>query len=497
MTLTPDSYQEHHAPKPNLNTDLPGGYTVWVCFEKIIIIEETVMMATARNIRLSQADDGIVSHNVREDSARVASEVLQDDMETHHVFFNQMGFHNHIPHHVLSIYALGASPEQIRAAYDSNKSYQRPVLPVDEKVVQDMANAGTFLKCLGNEKHYSDYLAFFQKQIEGKGVEKVLQEYLFSGEEVAERMLVMLFGGIPPLSLCSKWTDISGLIHPFIHLGFGIEFNQPALVAEGLAQTAVHDEWTGPLFFWPAEKAAGGVGKPGKKSMLQILEEIRADEKLARSARWEDSGRMENGVLKRAADEMIKYAAQFTVSEEQIEEKTAEIINTVAYFASAAQRPDKQIKFDFFYLHGVTSSIFLSKIITLPFLDARTKARLLEWTGRLDLMLYVAYGTAELRLDEITNYSATKSWDTIFAYSTAQASDDGHLPKLVRALKNGEQACCPFEDRAEELGLKIKGDMWLKIANMVMDSTSGKRSLWVRGAGFDEAWKDFGGRSRL
>ncbi|RAL01929.1 questin oxidase family protein [Aspergillus ibericus CBS 121593] len=438
--------------------------------------------ATARQIRLSREDEGIVAHQVREDSARVASEVLQDDMQSHHVFFNQMGFHNHIPHHILSIWALGASPEQIQAAYDSNKTYQRRALPVDEKVVQGLTDAGTFLGYLGKEKHYSNYLAFFQQQIEAKGVEPVLHEYLFSGTEVAERMLVMLFGG---------------LIHPFIHFGFGIEFNQPALVAEGLAQTAVHDQWTGPLFFWPVEKAAGGVGKPGKKSMLQILEEIHADEKLARSARWEDSGRMQNGVLKRAADEMIKYAAQFTVSEEQIEEKTAEVINTVAYFASAAQRPDKQIKFDFFYLHGVTSSIFLSKIITLPFLDARAKARLLEWTGRLDLMLYVAYGTAELRLDEITNYPATKSWETIFAYSRAQASDDGHLPKLVRALKNGEQACRPFEDRAEELGLKITGDMWLKIANMVMDSTSGQSSLWVRGAGFDEAWKDFGGRSRL
>ncbi|PWY86442.1 hypothetical protein BO94DRAFT_556914 [Aspergillus sclerotioniger CBS 115572] len=438
--------------------------------------------ATAKNIHLSSTEKGIISHHAREDSARAVSDVLQEDMTSHHVFFNQMGFHNHIPHHILSIYALGATPEQIRAAYTSNKSYQRPALRVDEKIVRDMADVGTFLKYLGQGEHYSDYLAFFQHEIEGKGVERVLKEYLFSGEKVAERLLVMLFGG---------------LIHPFIHLGFGIEFNQPALVAQGLAQTAVHDEWTGPMFFWPAEKAAGGVGKPGKKSMLQILEEIRADEKLARSARWEDSGRMENGVLKRAPEEMIKYAAQFTVSEEQIEEKTAEIINTVAYFASAAQRPDKQIKLDFFYLHGVTSSIFLSKIITLPFLDARTKARLLEWTGRLDLMLYVGYGTADLRLDEVTNYPATKSWETIFDYSTAQASDDGHLPKLVRALKNGEQACRPFEDRAEELGLKIKGDMWLKIANMVMDSTSGQSSLWVRGAGFDEAWKEFGERSRL
>lgn len=140
----------------------------------------------------------------------------------------------------------------------------------------------------------------------------------------------------------------------------------------------------------------------------------------------------------------------------------------VAYFTSAAQRPDKQIKFDFFYIHGLNSTIFLSKIIRLPYLDDVTKARILEWTGRLDLLLYVAYGAADLHLDEITRYSAAKSWEEIYSYCNGQSSDDGHLPKLVRALKNGERACRPFEDRAEELGLKIKGDMWLKIANMGM-----------------------------
>ncbi|GAA88254.1 hypothetical protein ASPFODRAFT_143603 [Aspergillus luchuensis CBS 106.47] len=442
-------------------------------------------MATSTNIHLSpEHDHGIVSHNLSEESARVASEVLQEDMRSHHVFFNQSGFHNHIPHHVLSLYALGATPEQIRAAYDKNSSYQRPKMPVDEDVVSQMGKAEGFLKYLGQEKHYSNYLEFFQRQMKEKGEERVLGEYLFSdsGGEVAELMLGRLFGG---------------LIHPFIHFGFGLEFNQPAIVAEGLAQTAVHEDWYGPLFFWPVEKAAGGMAKHGKKSMLQILEEIRADEKLARSAQYDDGQRMRNGVLKRAPDEMIKYAAEFTVSVDQVEEKTAEIINTVAYFTSAAQRPDKQIKFDFFYIHGVNSTIFLSKIIRLPYLDDVTKARILEWTGRLDLLLYVAYGAADLHLDEITKYPAAKSWEEIYSYCNGQSSDDGHLPKLVRALKNGERACRPFEDRAEELGLKIKGDMWLKIANMVMDST-GQDPQWVRGAGFDEAWKNLEERrSRL
>ena len=72
---------------------------------------------------------------------------------------------------------------------------------MDEKIVQGMADLGTFMKYLGKGEHYSNFLVFFQREIEGKGVEGVLKEYLFSGEEVAERLLVMLFGGMFPLYL--------------------------------------------------------------------------------------------------------------------------------------------------------------------------------------------------------------------------------------------------------------------------------------------------------
>jgi hypothetical protein len=120
-----------------------------------------------------------------------------------------------------------------------------------------------------------------------------------------------------------------GLIHPLIHLGFGLEFNQPAIVAQGLAQAAVHDDWIGREFFLPAEKIAGGIGKPGQKSLLQLLNELRADTALVESVRWGDANKIRDGVLTRAPGEMLKYAAQFTVSEEQVEERLADMINTV------------------------------------------------------------------------------------------------------------------------------------------------------------------------
>ena len=52
-------------------------------------------MASATRIQLSPvADCGVFSANIREESARTASELLQHDMENHNVFFNDMGFHS-------------------------------------------------------------------------------------------------------------------------------------------------------------------------------------------------------------------------------------------------------------------------------------------------------------------------------------------------------------------------------------------------------------------
>ncbi|KAL2851188.1 hypothetical protein BJY01DRAFT_209318 [Aspergillus pseudoustus] len=463
----------------------PVSRSLTLCQRFSTTASNTSSMATARKIHLSPlTDSGVWSTGVTEGSARAASEVLQEDLEKHHVFFNNMGFHNHIVHHILTLYALGASPADIQAAYDRNKTYQRRTMPVNEKVVQSLSEKSEYREALGKEKNYPNFLKFFQREIELKGTDAVLNEYVFAQDDNAESMMARLFGG---------------LLHPIIHLGFAIEFNQPAIIAEGLAQTAVHDDWTGPRYLWPAEEAAGGIGRRGEKTMLQLLEEARATPKLASSAHWEDGNKLRDGVLKRAPEEMISVASQYTVSEDQIQEKFAEMVNTSVYFTSASQRPSKIIKFDFFHIHTVNSSIFYSKILNLPSLTTRTKLRLLEWKGRMDLITYISRNVPALYLNEITQYPVTHDWETITIRSNQHPDDDGHLAKLVRALRNAEHVCKLYTGREEELGLKITEDSWLKIGNMVKDSVEGKggEAMWVRSTGFDEAWVDFGDRARL
>ncbi|KAJ5995633.1 hypothetical protein N7481_002610, partial [Penicillium waksmanii] len=434
---------------------------------------------------------GVFTAGATEEAARAASEVLQEDMENHHVFFNDEGFHNHIVHGVLSIFSLGASPDDIRKNYVRNRNYQRPAQPIDRDVVEGFHDPIKFQEGFHKEENYPNYLIFFQEEIDAKGVDAVLKEYVFAGDQRAESMLSRLFGDI-------KLTkNRAGLIHPLIHLGFGLEFNQPAIVAQALAQAAVHDDWIGREYFLPAEKLAGGIGKRGEKSLLQLLNEIRADEKLAHSTKWTDGNKIREGPLSRAGDEMLKYAAQYTVSEDQIQERIADMINTVVYYTSAAQRPDKKVKIDFFFIHCVNSSIFFSKIAQLPFLDTQAKLRLLEWKGRMDLVMYVSRGSPELRLNEVTEYPITNDWPTLFSRCVKHPGDDGHLVKLVRALAHGEEVCRVADKDSE---MPVSGDMWLRIGNMAVDSTVDgldQGAMWIRSTGFDEAWTNLAGRSRL
>jgi hypothetical protein len=82
---------------------------------------------------------------------------------------------------------------------------------------------------------------------------------------------------------------------------------------------------------------------PSSKTLPQLIDEIRHNQKLVDSVQWDDPNKIRDGILKRAPEEMINTAKQWTVSPGELEKKTAEMINTAVYFAAAAQHPPKQV----------------------------------------------------------------------------------------------------------------------------------------------------------
>jgi len=149
-------------------------------------------------------------------------------------------------------------------------------------------------------------------------------------------------------------------------------------------------------------------------------------------------------------------------------------------------------------MHCVNSSIFFPTFNAQSWLSPASKVRLLQWKGYIDLVMYASRRSPKLLLEEISNYTPIKpeaggaEWKGIFQ-RLFEFGDDGHAAKLGRAVANGERVSSGYED---ENWAKVKGFMWEKIGNMVVDSVEDTGANWARSVGFEEAWKDYEDRPR-
>ncbi|TKA26333.1 hypothetical protein B0A50_05112 [Salinomyces thailandicus] len=437
-------------------------------------------MATPSTVRLSLGTPPqYYRQGILQESANAASELLQKNHEKHHVFFNRSGFHNHIAHHLLTLYALGAGPGEIQEAYNGNVGYQRPPQPLDGAALAELHDLEKFSSRLGEEKHFNDFLVFFQDEMARSSWQDVVNKYLLAGDERADGLLARTY---------------SGFLHPCIHLGFGVEFHQPAIVAEALAQAAVHDHYLSP-FFKLAEMSAREGGSEPSGTMVELLDAIHANPDLQKAPRWSDDNKLRDGIINRAAERMVHYASQYRVQPDELERKTAEMINATAYFTAGAQRPGKAIKWDFYFIHSVNCAIFYSAFLHADWISEANKCRLLEWKVWNDLAMYASRKSPEIRLDLIRKYEPKQpaSWESVQGRACS-IEDDGHVSKVIRALAHGQKVCEPFEDREE---FRVKRDDWLRMACSVIDSVEVGGPRWVRSAGFDEAWKDVPARAQL
>jgi hypothetical protein len=276
-----------------------------------------------------------------------------------------------------------------------------------------------------------------------------------------------------------------------IHFGFGVEFNQPAIIAEGLAQSAVHQPEVAHFFRGIQAAERSFTDKPSRP-MIDLIREIEHNEAIRSAPCWGDGSWIDDNPLGKAPEELWKIAAQWKVSPEELEFKTAEMINVCTFYTATAQRPDKQQKLDFFLIHDVNCSIFFSALLEKDWMSGEDKARLLEWKGRFDIVAYAARGSPRVLIDEVVDYQPKKpemGWEQLFKRANAFL-DDSHVTKLLRALANGERVSRDYEERAD---FPMKQSMFLQTAHIALDSTEEALypDRWVKGAGFEQQWAKF------
>ena len=151
--------------------------------------------------------------------------------------------------------------------------------------------------------------------------------------------------------------------------------------------------------------------------------------------------------------------------------------------------------------HHVNSCPIYPLLLTKSFswLPPATKARLLEWKIRLDLIQYVARGAPELALPSVHKpLPAREALEKLHALE-----DDGHAIKLGRAMEVfGKLAPGPGRGGGgvgnchDKIGWTRHFDVagtegvWEGLLGMVVESTGRKgEGRWVRSVGMEEAWK--------
>ncbi|EDR02238.1 uncharacterized protein LACBIDRAFT_309882 [Laccaria bicolor S238N-H82] len=352
-------------------------------------------------------------------------QILKDNHEKWHIYFNTRGFHNHAAHTVIALWALGANEEILNAAYRYASSY---LLPLFES--PGLINEGNWETHLGDEKYYQAYISFFTEEVKAKGVDAVLEEYVFatsanyvSGQTEQPQMLGRL---------------LDAVIHPLIHVGYGVEFGLPGMVIEGLAWTAVHKGFstsvlTQTLFSEPAPEK-----KDHPTHAFTVLGRVISDPRLANNA--------DPQVIKEYVDQWQPEGDVAKHLEELL------WVNSLVYGVAGLEEIG-QFNADFFYMHLVTSSIFLPSLCAR--LTERSQTLFLRSYFLISLSLYVERGRPALDIprffaNDTTLHPADDStphaeglvslpsgvtpnpWLSVI--QTSLVHHDEHVPKLQRAL---------------------------------------------------------------
>jgi hypothetical protein len=109
-------------------------------------------------------------------------------------------FPDHLVHHLLAMWSLGATPNEIQDMWDYNATYQDSMnegrFAAQSSAFQSLKDPETFQKCLGIDDCYPDFLQFFENEIDAKGMEAVIKEYLLQGDDRANDILGRMFAGL-------------------------------------------------------------------------------------------------------------------------------------------------------------------------------------------------------------------------------------------------------------------------------------------------------------
>ncbi|KAK1222282.1 hypothetical protein PQX77_014915 [Marasmius sp. AFHP31] len=406
-------------------------------------------------------------------------DLVQENQIKHHVFYNKRKYHNHIPNHILAVWAMGGDQKAILAAYENDSSFQIPAIRSPHLITDD-----NWVEHLGDERAYLEY---FKSVLQHEDIGPVLEQYVFSEKEMLSRF-------------------VGGVFHPMILVGHGCEFLMPGLLAEGLAQTAVHPSIAAAIIPPPRSLVANTTSSSTPVHALSVLARIVEDNNI----RGGDHRigllgfNMYQWVIEHAGDTIAMHVdewADFDAADQDVVvRKTEELswLATVLYAVPGFQaQEDSSPKFkaDLFTMHLITSALFLPSLFS--FMSPASKRTLLRaylitglvwWVSRgkprlditgffsinvEDLPFCIDLGVTTIR----SEHDAQTLWTKIIEHSIDHPDD--HLVKCQRALYHFSmlyRSSEPFPGMKRIDGFeKLDGSLFIRAATLTAQRLAGSR----------------------
>ncbi|KDQ61069.1 hypothetical protein JAAARDRAFT_45728 [Jaapia argillacea MUCL 33604] len=474
------------------------------------------------------------------ESKATIERLLAEDREKHHCFFGKIGLHNHLSHHLLASYDLGAPTKLLEATYQAEATNQSPIHLADRAkgLVEQQPikiTADNWTEYLGQEKYYARYVEFYTAEVSARGAAEALETLVFSPAANRDGALMLL-------------RFVGGAAHPFIQTGtprisqYGVEFGSDAMVAQALAQTAVHKPFVPELFdvssdtdALPNVNAQTPVGQP----LLAILRQVYDSDILKPVMPYDNnallSARIRDASMDGRPAEIRRLSALWGVhcqlQPHEFDKKVEELFWVATLLMAGTSKPGRKPRLDFFLMHILNATLFLPSLLkAIP--NPESKAKLLNAYLPVILMYVEVRGRPRIDPELTMSYTSTPQppeatahlnphpsgygnpldldfinpWPAII--SSVLHAPDAHTVKAIRALYYAAQhyGSTPAGDvpgavdkqgKETHNGIgKLDGTVFVRAAGVVMDQlgwvTHGQPAgKWDASAlGWDDAWKN-------
>lgn len=345
-----------------------------------------------------------------EKSKLKVEQLIRANNHNYGFLFNNRKFHNHCPHHLVSAFFLGATPEQLTAIFEKEANDLTPWSDENDSELLD-SDWKTFL---GNRNYEHEFFNFFSDKVNDsrRGWKPVARHFL--NDEGLVRGLM------------------GGLVHPAIHLGYAVEVDSPEIAIEALAMICT-------------EYLEIGSNVPTKSEQYitndpyEIIDRIRNDDTL--------NGKLSENVSLSTSENLKRFNAHVTqyTNELEFNDDVKLMLDKFLHLATgifaATYKDNEEPVFDFFLLHLLTGTHSLAEILLTPgekLISQQHTQALLRDLWIIYIVLYISGLRPLVKLERITKIEITSveaAWnETINLALTGPHRFDSHYVKAIRAL---------------------------------------------------------------